>query len=114
MLGLFDKLPVLRIHGERFLDTIIDELLLIERRCNRAAAPFETNEFKAPISAIKEAADQIGRSWSGSWFGYQSRVYYANFEPPLMGRSSALSGAFRDRPFRKEPVVIGRSISMKR
>lgn len=32
-----------------------------------------------------ESATEIGKSWSGSWFGYHSRVYYENFEPPPPG-----------------------------
>ncbi|WNM60550.1 hypothetical protein [Candidatus Nitrospira neomarina] len=37
------------------------------------------------INALSEAATNIGKAWSGSWFGYHSRVYYQNFEVPLPG-----------------------------
>ena len=31
------------------------------------------------------AADQVGRAFSGSWLGYHSRVYYEGFAPPRSG-----------------------------
>ena len=34
------------------------------------------------LDVIEKAANTIGQSWSGSWFGYQSRVYYADFQQP--------------------------------
>lgn len=35
--------------------------------------------------ALIEAASEIGKSWSGSWLGYHSRIYYENFETPPPG-----------------------------
>ena len=37
------------------------------------------------LDALEKAAIAIGKSWSGSWLGYQSRVYYADFQPPPPG-----------------------------
>ena len=37
------------------------------------------------LDALEKAAITIGRSWSGSWIGYQSRVYYADFQLPPSG-----------------------------
>jgi len=35
--------------------------------------------------ALIEAASEIGKSWSGSWLGYHSRIYYENFQTPPPG-----------------------------
>jgi hypothetical protein len=35
----------------------------------------------APLDALDTAANQIERSFSGSWLGYHSRVYYAGLKP---------------------------------
>lgn len=63
------------------MDSLIDELVAIERRCRRGAALLEEAETKKTLQAILDAADEVERSWSGSWLGYQSCVYYADFEP---------------------------------
>ena len=41
--------------------------------------------YSSKLNALEKAARAIGRSWSGSWIGYQSRVYYADFQPPPSG-----------------------------
>lgn len=42
------------------------------------------NESKE-VEALVEAATNIGKSWSGSWLGYHSRIYYQNFQIPPPG-----------------------------
>ncbi len=37
------------------------------------------------ITATMEIAEIIGKAWSGSWLGYQSRVYYKDFKIPPTG-----------------------------
>src|SRR5262249_7852983 len=32
-----------------------------------------------------KAAESVGKAWSGSWLGYQSRVYYKDLKPPPAG-----------------------------
>jgi predicted nucleotide-binding protein len=41
----------------------------------------ENYDYSAFITLINEA-EKVGRSWSGSWLGYHSRVYYKNFQTP--------------------------------
>lgn len=36
-------------------------------------------------TALAGAASDIGKSWSGSWLGYHSRVYYEGFQSPPPG-----------------------------
>lgn len=43
-------------------------------------------EYKSDeADALIESAAKIAKSWSGSWLGYHSRVYYENFETPPAG-----------------------------
>ena len=37
------------------------------------------------LDRLGKVANNIGKSWSGSWLGYHSKVYYANFQPPPPG-----------------------------
>jgi hypothetical protein len=34
-----------------------------------------------PLAELMRAAEDVGKSWSGSWFGYHSRVYYKDLKP---------------------------------
>ncbi|WP_444902165.1 TIR domain-containing protein [Microbulbifer sp. SSSA007] len=43
----------------------------------------ESTDIKsAEVNALQEAANDIGKSWSGSWLGNQSSIYYKNFGVP--------------------------------
>jgi predicted nucleotide-binding protein len=48
----------------------------------KEAATNGESETKDPLRGVMDAAAQIGKAWSGSNLGYQSRVYYADLEPP--------------------------------
>jgi predicted nucleotide-binding protein len=39
----------------------------------------------SPVSALQEAQIKVGKSWSGSWIGHHSRIYYDNLEVPPPG-----------------------------
>lgn len=62
--------------------SLSEELLQIISQLNQYA-DHETSS----LDALAEAAERIGKSWSGSTMGYHSRVYYANFQPPPRGTS---------------------------
>ena len=54
-------------------------------------------EFEA-VDLLIKSAEQIGKSWSNSWLGYHSTVYYNNFAPPPPGaRFSQANGLTADR-----------------
>ena len=65
--------------------TLHEELFALAERLKRAARAADDEEVANPISALEEAAQTIGRSFSGSWEGYHSRVYYEGFSPPPPG-----------------------------
>ena len=36
---------------------------------------------KKELNKLEETAINVGKSWSGSWLGYHSRVYYRDLQP---------------------------------
>ncbi|MBN3253674.1 nucleotide-binding protein [Pectobacterium brasiliense] len=48
------------------------------------------------LEKIVNVADEIGKSWSGSWLGYQSRVYYAHFDSPPPGANFNMQFGLKD------------------
>lgn len=69
----------------------MDGIELVEKadRLIAAADDFEAKDFHKDLKSLRSAADRIGKSWSGSSFGYQSLVYYKDFvQPPLGARFS--------------------------
>lgn len=61
-------------------------------RCNR----LEDDDFSESLDKIKEAANQVGKSCSGSWFGYHSCVYYESFAEPPPGARFSQEWGFMD------------------
>src|SRR5215216_4708499 len=37
------------------------------------------------LDALENSANKVGRSWSGSWIGYQANVYYKDLTKPPPG-----------------------------
>lgn len=59
-----------------------EELLTIADDLERYKQLSENPDVKTPLENLENVAMDVGESWSGSWLGYQSKVYYKNFEPP--------------------------------
>jgi predicted nucleotide-binding protein len=64
----------------------------LSNRCNR----LEDGGFSESLDKLEEAANQVGKSWSGSWFGYHSCVYYESFAEPPPGARFSQEWGFRD------------------
>jgi hypothetical protein len=79
--------------------TEADELRDVSAQLTAIHEKLSRPDIESPLSALHEAASQVGRSWSGSWLGYHSRVYYANLQPPPPGAHFSsewgLQGAFQ-------------------
>ena len=60
----------------------VQELILIAEELNELAERGQQEGVQHPLGQLKKSASEIGNSWSRSWIGYQSRVYYSNFQPP--------------------------------
>lgn len=64
---------------------LLDELVRATGRCESAAKKFEAKKIRAICSRLGTAIDAIGRAWSGSWIGYQARIYTVDFHPRRPG-----------------------------
>lgn len=65
--------------------TAHEELFQLVEPLSAAASAIERDEISRPISALRAAVAEVSQSFSGSWLGYHSRVYYENFQPPPPG-----------------------------
>ncbi len=65
--------------------TAQDELLAIADREMALSTAFNDASVEGPIGATENAAKIVAKAWSGSWLGYQSRVYYKRLKPPPAG-----------------------------
>lgn len=63
------------------MDDFKDSLDRIKSTCSKIIAKFEFSDVSESIKILQEAANQAGKSWSGSWLGYHSRVYYDELKP---------------------------------
>ena len=59
-----------------------DELLGIVRDLEQLASRGREPEVREPLDRLKQAAEEVGKAWSGSWMGYHSNVYYRDLQPP--------------------------------
>lgn len=62
-----------------------EELFNLADGLTQAAATGDDPAVAGPLESMEKAANEIHRSFSGSWIGYHSRVYYAGFTPPPPG-----------------------------
>lgn len=62
-----------------------DELFALAETLKKSADVANSDEIAVPLRALEDAARTVGRSFSGSWQGYHSRVYYADLLPPPPG-----------------------------
>src|SRR6185312_6122022 len=73
-----------------------EELFEIARKLEVVAENGASDTIDAPLSSLKEAATNIGRSFSGSWLGYHSCVYYNGFEPKPPGANFSQEWGLKD------------------
>ncbi len=62
-----------------------EELFVLAESLKKAASGSADDAVDKPVSALEQAARNVGRSFSGSWQGYHSHVYYAGFATPPPG-----------------------------
>lgn len=61
------------------------ELFRITKPLSTAASAIEQDDIAQPLTALRAAVAEVNRSFSGSWMGYHSRVYYEGFRTPPPG-----------------------------
>lgn len=73
---------------------IAQELFDIANDLDEFSSKFEQPSIVEAIANVELAVREVGRSASGSWLGYQSRVYYRGLKPvPAGARFSKQRGA---------------------
>jgi predicted nucleotide-binding protein len=73
-----------------------EELFGMANQLEAAAETGNTEDIEQPLSALKDAAHQVERAFSGSWLGYHSRVYYEGFAPPPPGANFSQEWGLKD------------------
>ncbi|MCP4614303.1 MAG: hypothetical protein GY845_36925 [Planctomycetes bacterium] len=61
---------------------VADDLFAVARRLSKYNNRLEDADFSDNLIKLEDAANSIGKSWSGSWIGYHARVYYREFQEP--------------------------------
>ena len=61
------------------------ELLEIAEALDRLAARGSEPEIREPLDRLRQAAESVGKAWSGSWLGYHANVYYVTLQTPPRG-----------------------------
>ncbi len=64
---------------------IIQDLFSISDKLVKSSELINENQFSEKLEKLEEACGKISKSWSGSWLGYHSLVYYRNFKSPPPG-----------------------------
>ena len=73
-----------------------EELFGIAEQLGQVAQADEETGIEESISALKEAVRQISTSFSGSWQGYHSHVYYADLATPPAGAHFSQEWGLKD------------------
>lgn len=79
------------------MDDFEDSLDRIKSTCSEIAAQFESSDVVESIKLLQEAANEAGKSWSGSWLGYHSRIYYDQLKPVPPGARFSREWGLLDR-----------------
>jgi predicted nucleotide-binding protein len=75
------------------------ELFEIAKKLQAAAEIGEANDISAPLKSLGDAAEQVKESFSGSWLGYHSRVYYEGLRPVPAGAHFSQEWGLKDLKF---------------
>jgi predicted nucleotide-binding protein len=76
-----------------------EELFALAKRLNEAADAKQSGEISEPLQALEKAANEVKRSFSGSWLGYHSCVYYQGLVPAPPGANFSPMRGLKDRSY---------------
>src|SRR2546423_15302253 len=71
--------------------TFTELCAIADRLDNQKEPPASTS-----LTKLKDAAESVGKAWSNSWLGYQSRVYYKDLQPVPPGAHFSKEWGFTD------------------
>jgi predicted nucleotide-binding protein len=74
-----------------------EELFEISKKLYKAAAIGDAKSVTQPLSNLEKATKQVERSFSGSWLGYHSRVYYEGLVPAPPGANFSQEWGLMER-----------------
>ena len=83
---------------------IADELFAIADRLKVRAERLDDDKISKPLQHLEERAKNVRKAWSGSWFGYHSRVYYADLAEPPPGAHFSQEWGLKEQVFVRETV----------
>jgi len=86
------------------MSSLHDELFEIAERLEATRAKSEQPGIKEPLQKLENAASKAAKSWSGSWLGYHSRVYYENLQSPPPGARFSPEWVLTDMHFIDDTV----------
>jgi hypothetical protein len=87
---------IYRHHCSVPLATLVSELRVVSAQLASIAAIGQDDAIAGPTKAAIETCTEVAKAWSGSWLGYQSRVYYADLAPPPPGARFSSEWGFMD------------------
>ncbi len=71
--------------------SVADRVLKITGNLDKLSKGLPNEE----LNSLENSANIAGKSWSGSWLGYHSRVYYGDFEPIPPGARFSIEWGFQ-------------------
>ena len=72
------------------------ELLAIADRMDGLVERGRQIDVQEPLGVLEDAANEVGKSWSGSWLGYHAHVYYEDLRPRPPGAHFSQESGLRD------------------
>jgi hypothetical protein len=75
--------------------TLVQELLAVREKLQEFIENSAERGASTHITKLEDAANAIGKAWSGSWLGYQSCVYYENLKQPPAGAHFSSEWGFK-------------------
>ena len=73
-----------------------EELLEIADRMDGLVERGRQMNVQEPLGVLENAANEVGKSWSGSWLGYHANVYYEELRPRPPGAHFSQETGLRD------------------
>jgi hypothetical protein len=73
-----------------------EELFELVKKLSAAASTGDAAAIVRSLEAVHDAANQVGRSFSGSWLGYHSQVYYEGLQPTPAGAQFSQEWGLKD------------------
>ena len=78
------------------MSELVSELQDIFKELNAFTEKLSKPEISSSLDSLEKCALEVGKSWSGSWLGYQSRVYYEGLKPPPAGANFTSEWGLKD------------------